>query len=325
MTESSGGKPNVARQIGLIAGAIAALSIPVFVGAQSRPSEMLSFEVASIKPDNPAGSSDPRELMQRMVLQYLPGGRFVAKNVTVPILIFEAYNVAPGPNSRIDISPEFRKSLDPKVESQTYDIEAVAEKGAIPGNASPSFQRERIRLMLQTLLADRLKVRIRRETKEVPVYAMVVGKNGPKLQKSTMGDAQCSATSTDNPQFVRLMLDAIDPASCHALVGGLGRGFHGEAIDMSDLVAVIERFSDRPVLDQTGLAGLYKIAIPGWEPTQALPRPTGSEPTTENRTPSDPGRQTLSEVLQDLGLRLESTRAPVEKFVVEHFERPAQN
>src|SRR5205823_314044 len=160
----------------------------------------------------------------------------------------------------------------------------VAGKDVIPANASPSLQRERLRLMLQSLLADRFKVRIRRETKEVPVYAMVVGKNGAKLQKSTIDDTRCSATSTNKPQVTRLFT-LIDSASCHSFAGAPRFGLRGEAIDMWDLAAVVERFSDRPVLDRTGLTGLYRIAIPAWELREPSPYEQGSEPAAEQSVP----------------------------------------
>ena len=94
---------------------------------------------------------------------------------------------------------------------------------------------------------------------------------------------------------------------------------------MWDLAVAVERFSDRPVLDHTGLTGLYSIAIPAWELREPPPYEKGPEPTVEKSAPGDPGRPTLSEALQDLGLRLESAGGPVKMFVVEHFERPAQN
>lgn len=294
---------------------------PPELKAQSQGANRPAFDVVSVKPNKTSG--DPRDaIIQSMALQYLPGGRLSARSVPIPVLIFEAYGAVPGPSGRITLSPEFQKSMnDPKLESDTYDIEAVAEKGAISANTPPGVQKEQLRLMLQTLLEDRFKVRVRRETKEVPVYAMVVGKNGLKLQKSAMDETQCSAASTDKPLLVRLLLGS-DSASCHSFAGGPTPGWlHGDALDMSDLAAVMERFSDRPVLDRTGLTGLYKIAVPAYN----LRRPTGPEPTAENRALDDPARQTVSDALQDLGLRLESTKAPVEMFVVEHFERPAQN
>src|SRR5215475_2463040 len=143
------------RQIGLLFAAIAVLSVALALKAQSQTTERLAFEVASIKPN---AINDPRQAIQAMSLQYLPGGRFAARSVPVPVLIFEAYGVAPGPGRRIDLAPEFAKSMDRSMEAQPYDIDAVAEPGAIPANASPRVQRDTIRLMLQTLLAERFKV-----------------------------------------------------------------------------------------------------------------------------------------------------------------------
>src|SRR5262249_41551874 len=154
----------------------------------------------------------------------------------------------------------------------------VAESGAIPANATRDVRIQKMRLMLQSLLADRFKVRISRETKEVPVYAIVVGKNGPKLQKSTMDEAQCATKSDEKPQIARLA-GAGDPTSCHAFVRGQGRGLRGEAVDMSDLAQAIEVFADRPIVNQTSLNGLYKIEVSGWTPIrEAAPRPPGTEP-----------------------------------------------
>jgi uncharacterized protein (TIGR03435 family) len=283
---------------------------------QSRTTERFAFEVASVKPNKP--SEDPGQIMQTTALRYLPSGRFSARSVSITALIFEAYGVIPGPSGRISVNPEFQRSMGQGIALETYDIEAIAGKDVIPANASPSLQRETLRLMLQTLLADRFKVRVRRETKEVPVYAMVVDKNGAKLQKSTMDETRCTATSTDKPQVFRFFTGG-DSGSCHSFAGAPRFGLHAEAIDMSDLAVIVERFSDRPVLDRTGLRGLYKIATPAWEMFQS------SEPAPENRAPGDSLRPALSTLLQDVGLRLESTRAPVEMFVVEHFERPASN
>jgi len=302
-----------------LAGTMAFLSITL-LKAQSQTAKRPTFEVASVKPNKTSGNQ--REaIIQAMALQYLPGGRFSARSVPIPVLIFEAYGVVPGPSGRINLSPELQKSMDPGLESDTYDIEAVAASGAIPTNASPSLQKETLRLMLQTLLEDRFKVRVRRETKDVAVYALVAGKNGPKVQKSVMDDTRCTAISTDQPLLVRLFY-AADAASCHSFAGGPTPGWvHGEAVDMTDLAAVVERFSDRPVIDHTGLTGFYKIAFPAFN----LRRPTGPETAGEKRDLEDGTRPTLSDALQDLGLRLDSAKAPVEMFVVEHIERPVQN
>jgi bla regulator protein BlaR1 len=314
------------KKLALVAAGVTSLTMPIVFGfryapelkAQAQAAEQLAFEVASVKlnKSEPAFSGAARAekeaMLQRMALQYLPGGRFSARGVPIPILIFEAYGVSPG---RITFSPESEKSVDVTGESDRYDIEAVAEKGAIPANGSPEVRMQKIRLMLQSLLADRFKVRISHETKEVPVYAIIVGKNGPKLQKSAMDEARCAASSDDKPQIARLA-GAADPTSCHAFVGDQGRGLRGQAVDMSDLAQAIEVFADRPVVNQTGLNGLFKIDVPGWTPLGTA---------AEERAFADPARPTISDVLQHLGLRLVPTKAAVEMFVVEHFERPTPN
>jgi len=307
------------RMLALLVAALTAILVPIAAGvvdassAHSQATERLAFEVASVKPNEPSGQS-----MQAPVLQYFPSGRISARSVSITALVFEAYGVIPGPSGRINLNPEFQKSMDQRIAMETYDIEAIAEKGVISASSSPSLQREKLQLMLQTLLADRFKVRIRRETKEVPVYSMVVGRSGARLQKSTVDETRCTATSIDKPQVFRLFTGR-DSASCHSFAGAPRFGLHAEAIDMADLAAIVERFSDRPVLDHTGLAGLYKIDTPAWEMFQS------SELGPENSAPGDSLRPPLSALLQDVGLRLESTKAPVEMFVVEHFERPAHN
>ncbi len=99
-----------------------------------------------------------------------------------------------------------------------FDIEAVAPQGAIPAGASEAVQAEIMRRMLQSLLADRFKLVVRRETKDLPVYAIVIGKNGPKLKKSDVQEGDC-ASRIGKP----------DVMPCHEFNGGRGRGLHTDA------------------------------------------------------------------------------------------------
>src|SRR5260370_23033644 len=101
-----------------------------------------------------------------------------------------------------------------------------------------------MRLMLQTLLADRFKLTIRRETKELPVLALVVAKGGPKLKKAEIEEKDCP----DGPISYGV--------SCHSIVGGMGRGLHGQAINMADVALFVANWTDRPVVDKTGIAYL---------------------------------------------------------------------
>jgi uncharacterized protein (TIGR03435 family) len=88
----------------------------------------------------------------------------------------------------------------------------------------------------------------------------------------------------------------------------------------------VSNWSDRPVVDQSGLKGLYNIQTEGWVPMRPRPpRPLGQEPTAEDLAFADPTRPTLFTIFDRLGLKLESTKGPVEMFVIESVERPAEN
>ena len=113
---------------------------------------------------------------------------------------------------------------------------------------------------------------------------------------------------------------------CHSIMGGIGRGIHGEAIDIADVALFVQNWTDRPVIDKTGLTDLYDIQTEGWAPMLPRPpRPDGAPPTGGDAGLDDPDRQTLGQVFGQLGLKMESQRAVVDMFVVEHIEKPAEN
>jgi uncharacterized protein (TIGR03435 family) len=289
---------------------LAALAAPIVVGlmnapqirAQSKPEKPLAFEVASVKAGK---SADPRSFGS---MKPGPGGRLSVTDTLLYVIIATAYDVAIQ-SPRLSGGPAW-------IRSERYDIEAAAEKGAIPPEL-PSKERDaRMRSMLRTLLADRFKLTVRRETKELPVYALVVGKNGPKLEKSKTEEKDCA--------------DPDDPGKkgspCHGFMGGQGRGLHGKAVSMADLVGFVENWTDRPLIDETGIQGLFDIESVGWVPMR--PRPgtaPGTTPTAEDLAYADPITPTLFTVFERLGLKMEAKKAPVETFVIEHVEKPTEN
>ena len=269
--------------------------------AQSQTSTPPAFEVASVKANH---SSDMRD----MNFQFLPGGRLSAKGVPVFLLIAEAYNVA-FQSVRLSGGPSWIRSFE-----ERYDIDAVAPKGSIPAASTSRAREMKTRLMLQTLLAERFKLKVLSETKELPAYVVVIGKNGPKLQKSKLEEKDCGeapATPNDIP--------------CHVIQGGMGRGLHAKAADMADVVTVVENWADRPVIDQTGLGGLYELDTEGWAPMRPRPARPGGEQTAEDVAMADPTRLTLFQVFEKLGLKLEARKAPVETYVIDHVEKPTEN
>jgi bla regulator protein BlaR1 len=298
------------RKLMLIAASIGAVAGPVLVGvltssrihAQSqatRDSAHPAFEVASVKPNKTADN-------RNMGVQFLPGGGLSAKGVPLYLLIVFAYDL-PIQTSRISGGPEWLRS-------DRFDIEAKADKDAIPPGATVRAREAKTRLMLQALLADRFKLVIRTEKKELSVYAAVVGKNGPKLQKAKVEEKDCPDTGT-----------TVAGTTCHTFFGGMGRGLHGDAVDMPDLVGFVANWTDRPVIDKTGIQGLYNIQTDGWVPmTPSQPSPDGTV-SDEAQAIADPARPTLQVIFDRLGLKLEAQKAPIDMYVIEHAERPSDN
>jgi uncharacterized protein (TIGR03435 family) len=295
---------DVARKLTLAAAAFAAIAGPVAVGILNAPpmraqapEERLAFEVASVKPASP--DADPRGIG----MEFLPNGRLSAKNVPVFGLVTMAYNLPFG-------GPRLT-GLPRDLAMERFDIEAVAPSGSIPAGASTLVREQRMKLMLQSLLEDRFKMKIRRETKVLPVYAVVVGKNGPKLTKAKIDEKDCPA----GPK-------GVNRHACHEFQGGMGRGLHADAITIADLAEAVSNWADRPVVDRTGLEGLFVIETEGWAPMQ--PRgPDANE--AETKAMSDPARPTLYMIFDRLGLKMESSKAPIETFTIEHIEKPTAN
>jgi len=116
--------------------------------------------------------------------------------------------------------------------------------------------------------------------------------------------------------------------TCHQINGGMGRGLHAKAVTMADVAHHIENWTDLPVLDRTGLPGLYAIDTEGWIPMNLPPPPPTNIPAVRpngDGDMSDPARPTLFVILRRLGLDLKKDKGPVETFTVEHIEKPAGN
>src|SRR5262249_35100941 len=143
--------------------------------------------------------------------------------------------------------------------------------------------------------------------KEIPVYAIGVGKNGLKIKDSGLTEEACEAGKV--------------PAPCHRLQGGMGRGLHGKAVNMGGVGFFVENWADRPVLDQSGLKQLFEIDTEGWVPL--IGRPGGDGPEAEAF--KDPARPTLFAVFDKMGLKLEPKKAVVDVYVIESAEKPAGN
>jgi len=263
----------------------------------AQPPASPAFEAASVKPHQ-AGDT------RRSMPQFLPGGRFVSSGVPLRMLIAVAYHVG-FQSVRLTGGPDWINSMD-----GVYDIEATAPAGLIPAELPGKDRDEKLRLMLQNLLADRFKLNVRRETKELPAYAVVVAKNGPKLEKSKVEEKDCSETGAPG-------------VACHSLIGGRGRGLHGEAVSLSDVLPYVENWADHPLVDKTGIQGLYNIQTTGWLPMQPGPPPAAGAKAEDGSDLAD--LPTIFGLFERLGLKLEAQKIAVEIFVIEHVEKPSGN
>ena len=216
--------------------------------------------------------------------------RFTATGVTLQGLIREAYEVE---DNQISGAPAW-------LDSERYDIEAKADKSVADELQKLSFDQRLVeyRRMLQALLGDRFQLTLHRETKELPVYALVIAKKGPKLQETHPGDN--------------------DPTG---MTFGWGL-LKGEGVPIALLVRHLSRQQlDRPVVDKTGLTGKYDFTLK-WIPDDRR-TPTVGQQGTDDTPP--PGPSIFTAIQEQLGLRLEPQKGPVEVLVIDHVERPSEN
>ena len=185
------------------------------------------------------------------------------------------------------------------INSDIYEIDAKAE-----GTPSVAIM---MGPMLQALLEDRFKLRIHREPREIPVYALKVAKGGFKLKP--LKEGSCT-TITAPPLGVPV------PFRCGTFTdprpGTLY--FHGVSMD----IFAMDLFIDRPVIDKTGIAGIFDFRL-DYTPDEATPTPPGAlldDPT---------GPSIFTAVEQQLGLKLEPAKGPGESLVIDHVERPSEN
>jgi uncharacterized protein (TIGR03435 family) len=254
------------------------------------------FAVASIKP----AASKLGVPMNRST----PDGGITLTNVTVGKLIVNAWHMLP---YQIVGAPSWTASA-------RYDISAKPDKPVKPTEVG---------LMLQSLLADRFGLALRRETRNLPIYALVVtrkdGRLGPSLVQSK--DGGCTIR---NPSDLPPGPEAGKPSArwCGLLMM-FPKRLNGAAVP---LVALAEQFSlrlGRTVVDMTGLKGSYDINL-GWTSDEGqLPI---SDAPPDSRPLSDPQGPTIFTALSEqLGLKLESRKGPVEVLVIDHVEGPSAN
>ncbi|MGB7281171.1 MAG: M56 and DUF3738 domain-containing protein [Candidatus Acidiferrum sp.] len=317
MTEGVAKRLNFGRRLLLGAAGLLAVAAPVVFGAlharqgaadtqaQDSTGPAPTYEVASIKP-NKSGLN-----MVRMM--FTPDG-LNSNGATLDMLIKSAYGIE---DNQISGEPSW-------IKSNKYDIEAKmdgAEAQAL-GKLSRDEQRPVREKMLQALLADRFKLVIHRETKELPVYALVVAKNGPKLHESKPGDTYSAGMKG---------IDGRPAGAGMMMMRGNGGPLTGQGIPIANLAHVLSMQLGRTVIDKTGLTGKYDFTLQ-WTPDESQgpvmggPGPGGGGQGPGGAPPPDSNGPSIFTAIQEqLGLKLESEKGPVEIIVIDHVEKPSEN
>lgn len=263
------------------------------------------FEVASVKPsiaDRTAAATKRSwgDVTGRVTLVHIP----------LQYLLLQVYDLQPNQLS----GPTW-------LESEFFDIFAVVPAGA---------PKKQIPLMFQALLAERFKLKFHRETQVAQVYALVVGKGGPKLKESMPDDTDVAPSMKLTGNGEKTSISGTDTGPFGRAKLTFANGFvHGEfaSITMRALAEFLSQGGkfDLPVVDMTGLRGSYQVPLDYSmsEMSLATGRQPADQVNADQPVPkaSDPSGVSLRESLQKLGLKLERRRLPNEKFVIDHVER----
>jgi uncharacterized protein (TIGR03435 family) len=296
--------------------------------AQTPPaSPALSFEVASVKPAAPSLDGRIRVSMGG------DPGRLNYTNVSLRDLIRVAYKLK-----------DYQISGPDWLSSERYDLVAKVPDGA---------SKDQSYLMLQTLLAERFKLTVHREKKDLPAYALVVAKGGPKLKEfvEVPEDAAGGPNAPggrggfDGPGPIKMGSDGMPklPAGRGGMMfmDGMGR-LHAQGVPITNLTDFLSRQLDKPVVDETGLTAKYDISL-NWTPEPGeggagmrmamihapgeggAPPAGGAEGKIADATAASAPPLPVA-LQQQLGLKLEAKKLPLDLLVIDHAEKvPTEN
>lgn len=302
MTHRSEVSLSALRRCVLYAAGVAAIAFPIGFGmlhAMQAPTQLIhpypgaapAFDVVSIKPNHEDGR------VRRIGMS--PSG-FSATHASLKEMIGFAYGLK-GDDQLVG-GPNW-------MDSEYFDIEAKESDKDIAADKTLTMEqrRDHFALMIQALLADRFDLRTKSETRELPVYALVVANSGVKMKEVSVDPLPPPGTPPPpGAHLSRLIWD--------------GKQVSATAIPMNQLANWLSHFDEldkRVVVDWTGLKGNYDFVLHGVS--------IGSQFPPNKDAPQDPPVSIFTALPEQLGLKLESRRAPVEVLVVEHAQLPSPN
>ena len=301
--------------IGLNSAARAHAQSDAMPEGQKQAAGKMEFEVASIRPAKPGRFTPPSFALDNGDTYSFgdPHGRFFA-DFPLEVYVMFAYELWLTPEQ----SQAMLAKLPKWVSTDSFVIDARA-----PGNST----KDQMRLMLQSLLADRFKLAVHFETKQSPVLALVSdrpGKTGPKLRPHSMGPA-CDATVTSPPSGAPASIPDVFPPRCGAYM--LIQLQNGTVL-LGSRDTTMQRVADslpflgnlgRPVVDQTGLSGTFDFTLNFVRESNQQVSPGA------DAQPAPQGPTFLEALQEQLGLKLKPIKAPLKILVVDHVEEPSPN
>ncbi|HMG84822.1 MAG TPA: TIGR03435 family protein [Terracidiphilus sp.] len=245
-----------------------------------------AFDVASIHPNNSVHTA------RTHIYSYANQGHFIAINATPMQLLQYAYNL---PGSRI-------LGLSGWATSAKYDIEAKSGQALVDRLAVLPYPdaKDQLLKMVQLLLADRFHLAAHRESRELPVYELVVAKGGVKF-----------SPVKDGPKHV---------VDSNSRAGNVSMSITSSSHAMNDLAEMLYRYTGRVVFDRTGLTGIYTISL-----TFTPDDSRSAVPDTETTSSVDASPSIFTALKEQLGLELKSSKGPVDVLVVDHIDPPTEN
>lgn len=281
MTNRTLQRLSAVQKLVLAAAAVAAVATPMLIGViQAQNTDTLVYDVASIRP------ADPNERNVRIGSS--PGGDFQATNASVRQLVTFAYNIR---DFQLSGGPGWINTERFNIVTRLDQPEPLPDPATITVSQIESRigrNRERMR----NLLKERFQLVVHRDTKELPVYALTIGKNGHKLTPVEEGKGR-------GPNLRRSR-------------GGIS----GTAVTMQLVKMGFSDLLGRPVIDETGLTGAFDFKL---EWTEETPPADSSQPIPLA------GESVFTAIQEQLGLKIESKRGMVDTIVVDKVEKPSEN
>jgi uncharacterized protein (TIGR03435 family) len=306
MTERIAGKLDFSRKLLLGAAVLLALVIPIGFGvANATPRRVQAqqetagatatkFDV-SVTPSDLSTPTYAGSGVHMVRMMYGPDG-FKAMNASLRSIIQEAYGV----QANQIVGP-------PEISSAAYDIEVKTEGSqANAQETDPRLRQPEIRNQLQALLADRFKLVLHHESKELPSYVLVVGENGSKLQPTKYADYPDTAKGPDGKGIHRMMM---------MQQGGQVRAIGAQKSSMAELTRQLSMQLGKNVVDKTGLSGQYDFNLQ-WSEAAA-----SSDGASKDVAPAS-GPSLFDAVQEQLGLKLVPQQGPEDVLVIDHIEWP---